>query len=65
MSWINEANAIVNATEGVVSEDSEKLKFKPYPEPASFIVEEGEELTVMNLLCYYLEEYGLPSAIKQ
>ena len=41
MSWIKEANTIVNAAERVVSVDSEKLKFKPYPEPAPFFVEEG------------------------
>ena len=41
MSWIKEANAIVKATEGVVSVDGETIKYKPYPEPALFIVEEG------------------------
>ena len=38
MIWIKEANAIVNANERAVSVDGENLKFKPYPEPALFIV---------------------------
>ena len=41
MSWIKEADTIVNAAMGVVYVDGEKFKFKPYPEPALFIVEEG------------------------
>ena len=41
MSWIKETNALVKATEGVVSMDGEVIKYKPYPEPALFIVEEG------------------------
>ena len=41
ISWIKETNAIVKATEGVVSMDGEFIKYKPYPEPALIIVEEG------------------------
>ena len=40
MSWIKEINTIVKATEGVVSVDGENIKYKPYPEPALFVVEE-------------------------
>ena len=41
MSWIKETNAMVKATEGVLSMDGEVIKYKPYPKPALFIVEEG------------------------
>ena len=44
MSWIKEANAIVKATEGVVSMDGEVIGYKPYPEPDLFIVEGGKSL---------------------
>ena len=33
VSWIKETNAIVKATEGVVSMDGKVIKYKPYPEP--------------------------------
>lgn len=39
MSWIKEANTIVDAAKRVVSVDSKELKFKPYTEPVLFIVE--------------------------
>ena len=41
MSWTKEDNIRVDATKMVVSVDAERLKFKPYPEPVLFIVEEG------------------------
>ena len=31
----------MKATKGVVSVDGENIKYKPYPEPALFVVEEG------------------------
>ena len=40
MSWNKKATAIVNAAEGVVSLYGDKLKFKPFPELALFIVKE-------------------------
>ena len=41
MSWIKETNAMVKATEGVRSMDNKVIKYKPYPKPSLFIVEEG------------------------
>lgn len=40
ISWIKEANAILNAIEKVESADGKNLKFKPYPEPVLLIVKE-------------------------
>ena len=40
----------MKATEGVVSIDSEVIKYKPYPEPALFIVEEGVRVYSCGLM---------------
>ena len=52
MSWIKETNTEVNTAEGAVNVDGEKLKFKPYIEPALFIVEEGERVYSWEKLRY-------------
>ena len=45
MSWIRETNAIVKATEGVVSVDDNNIKYKLYNEPALFLLKRvGESL---------------------
>ena len=48
MNWIKETNTKVKTTEGVVSMDEEAIKYKSYPEPASFIVEEGVRVLAVN-----------------
>ena len=48
MSWIKETNTIVKATEGVVNMDGEIIKYKPYPEPALFVLEEGVKITAVK-----------------
>ena len=50
MSWIKETNTMVKATEGLVSIDGEVIKYKPYPEPALFIVEEGVRVYSCELM---------------
>ena len=50
MSWIKETNAMVKATRGVVSMDGKVIKYKPYPEPALFIVEEGVRVYSRELM---------------
>ena len=41
VAWIKETNAIVSATEGVVSMDGEIIKCKLYPKPALFVLRRG------------------------
>ena len=50
MSYIKETNTMVKANEGVVSMDGEVIKYKPYPEPALFIVEEGVRVYSRELM---------------
>ena len=50
MSWIKETQRNMEATEGVVSMDGEVIKYKPYPEPALFIIEEGVRVYSRELM---------------
>ena len=50
MSCIKEANTVVNADEGVANMNNEKLKFKPYPKPYLFNVEEGVRVYSCELI---------------
>ena len=50
LSWIKETNAIVKATEGVVSVDGENINYKPYLEPVLFFIENGVRVYSRELM---------------
>ena len=50
MSWVKETNPIFKATEGGVSVNGKNVKYKPYPDLALFIVEEGVRVYSCELM---------------